>query len=315
MSILNLNTPQGRGPVGKKSMKLWMGVGLLAAVLGFGSTLAANISINNDNQSEFGQGFAQTVYCGSANPTKITVTPISAFVNSTDIPMVPEVPATWTQPVFEGRSFNDVSSSSTSRSYLNSYQSDSDGISSTIRGYWVKSRTSDDYYEGSNTPPTGDYRTFVPQVQSGGKFGFYEYDRWTPGFFSGYQAEVPASSTPAKFELGGIKISRIPSECVGRDFVLSAYGTEADPLELSDVLNVEEIAVHYGNSSNPSSAFSFDRTTAGVTTGATGKVSTSLDVNNAGGSVSILFTPQAGRLDADDVTKIIVETQDNIVGN
>jgi hypothetical protein len=81
MSILNLNTPQGRGPVSKKSAKIWMGVGLLAAVLGFGSTFAANITLNNGTSpTEFGQGVQQTVYCGGTVNT-LTVKPVSRFVN------------------------------------------------------------------------------------------------------------------------------------------------------------------------------------------------------------------------------------------
>jgi hypothetical protein len=82
MSILNLNTPQGRGPVGKKSAKIWMGVGLLAAVLGFGSTFAANITLNsNTSPTEFGQGVQRTVYCGGVSTT-LTVKPTSAFKTS-----------------------------------------------------------------------------------------------------------------------------------------------------------------------------------------------------------------------------------------
>ena len=84
MSILNLNAPQGRGPVGKKSVKIWMGVGLLAAVLGFGSTFAANITLNNGNSpTEFGQGVQRTVYCGGTAST-LTLKPVSTFKSSTN---------------------------------------------------------------------------------------------------------------------------------------------------------------------------------------------------------------------------------------
>ena len=84
MSILNLNTPQGRGPVGKKSVKIWMGVGLLAAVLGFGSTFAANITLNsNTSPTEFGQGVQRTVYCGGSAVT-LTLKPTSSFKTSSN---------------------------------------------------------------------------------------------------------------------------------------------------------------------------------------------------------------------------------------
>ena len=76
MSLLNLNSPAGQSPRGKKSLKMWMGAGLLVAVLGIGSTFAANIQINNNRDSEFGQGLTQTVYCGQEEDESITVTPI-----------------------------------------------------------------------------------------------------------------------------------------------------------------------------------------------------------------------------------------------
>jgi hypothetical protein len=80
MSILNLNVSSGRGPVGSKKSKLWMGVGLLVAVLGFGSTLASSITINGDANTEFGQGVQRTVYCGNSAQT-LKVMPVSLFTN------------------------------------------------------------------------------------------------------------------------------------------------------------------------------------------------------------------------------------------
>ena len=308
MSLLNLNGPAGRSPRGKSSTRAWMGIGLVIAVIGFGSTFAADIQINNDETSEFGQGDTQTVYCGDnpgGEPNIITVTPISTFVNSTATPGSDAVPDTWTAPVWRDRDFKDVSSNQNTKSYLSTYRSDADGLDSQIRGYWVKSRTNDDYYEGNNTPPTGDYRTFVPQVGPfNGRYGFYEYKEWTPGFFSGGSPAVPASNTPDKFEFGGVKISDIPSACDGRDFVISAYGSGAEPLELSDVLNVTEVAVNY-ESGVATPAFSFDRTTPGANSGAAGKVTVSADT----GSIKVLFTSAAVRQLADSVTKVVVETQ------
>ena len=80
MSILNLNGPAGRAPRSKKATKVWLGVGLLVAVLGIGSTFAANISINSGTNTEFGQGVERTVYCGGSNT--ITVAPITTYRNS-----------------------------------------------------------------------------------------------------------------------------------------------------------------------------------------------------------------------------------------
>ena len=80
MSILNLNSPQGRGPRGKKTTKIWMGVGLLVAVLGVGSTFASTITINPAGSTEFGQGVETTVYCGKDAQT-LVVAPVSGYKN------------------------------------------------------------------------------------------------------------------------------------------------------------------------------------------------------------------------------------------
>jgi len=83
MSILNLNTPQGKNPRGKKNTKIWMGVGLLVAVLGVGSTFASTITINPAGNTEFGQGVEKTIYCGGSSGS-LTVTPTSSYKNSSN---------------------------------------------------------------------------------------------------------------------------------------------------------------------------------------------------------------------------------------
>jgi hypothetical protein len=82
MSILNLNGPTGYPSRTKRSAKIWMGIGLVIAVLGVGSTLASTITINKGVNTEFGQGVQRTVYCGG-NQT-INLIPISGFINSQD---------------------------------------------------------------------------------------------------------------------------------------------------------------------------------------------------------------------------------------
>jgi hypothetical protein len=56
-----------------------MGIGLVIAVLGVGSTLASTITINGGTNQEFGQGVQRTVYCGGNK--EITVTPVSSYLN------------------------------------------------------------------------------------------------------------------------------------------------------------------------------------------------------------------------------------------
>ena len=303
MSLLNLNSPAGRGPRGKSSSRAWMGFGLVIAVLGIGSTFAANININNNDTSEFGQGVTQTVFCGDSadDPTDITVTPISAFVNSVETP-------TWRPPVFENKQWREVGAASFAilgvRSFTGSYVNDATGVPETQIGYWVRDRTSTnypDYYTrsvfGGSYPPTGVYDTFVPQEQKDGKYGFYYYETWTPGF--------TAETSLDKFELGGVNISDIPSACDGKDFVISAYGSGAEPLKLSDDLDVTEVAVNY-ELGEATPAFSFDRTTPNANSGADGKVT----VSAANGSIKVLFTTAAVRPLTDSVIKVVVETQE-----
>jgi len=79
MDILNLggiNEPSERPS--KKKLKVIIGIGLLAGVMGMGSTLAASITLNGGTNVEFGQGVQLVTACDSA----ITVTPRSTFVNA-----------------------------------------------------------------------------------------------------------------------------------------------------------------------------------------------------------------------------------------
>ena len=79
MEILNLGgSHDTSGPAPKKKFKVLLGVGLLAAVMGMGSTLAASITLSSGSPVEFGQGVAATTACDST----LTVTPFSTYVNS-----------------------------------------------------------------------------------------------------------------------------------------------------------------------------------------------------------------------------------------
>jgi len=62
-----------------KSVKGLVAVALFGVVAVLGSTLAANITLNNSSSIEFGQGVAVTTACqGNSN---LTLTPISSFAN------------------------------------------------------------------------------------------------------------------------------------------------------------------------------------------------------------------------------------------
>ena len=66
-------------PKRKKSVRVLLGISVLLGVGVFGSTLAANISINSGSAFEFGQGVVQASPCDEDG---IIVTPGSTFANA-----------------------------------------------------------------------------------------------------------------------------------------------------------------------------------------------------------------------------------------
>lgn len=63
----------------KKTLTAAVGVSGIAAITGLGSTFAANISLNNDQSVEFGQGVTQTVACDSDG---FVINPVTRYDNS-----------------------------------------------------------------------------------------------------------------------------------------------------------------------------------------------------------------------------------------
>jgi len=61
-----------------KSLSTILGIGALVGVLALGTTFAANINLNGENNVEFGQGVVTTAACDST----INVAPVSSFVNA-----------------------------------------------------------------------------------------------------------------------------------------------------------------------------------------------------------------------------------------
>ena len=71
---------EGEGSPKKfKKYRGFIGIGVIAAAVGLGSTLAANININA-GPVEFGQGVAQTVSC--SGDESVIVTPATSFTNA-----------------------------------------------------------------------------------------------------------------------------------------------------------------------------------------------------------------------------------------
>ena len=83
MSLLNFEPRRpsraSRATSRKPIFRILLAGAVIAATIGFGSTLAANINISS-GPIEFGQGVAQTVTCGGAD-VNITITPRSTFLN------------------------------------------------------------------------------------------------------------------------------------------------------------------------------------------------------------------------------------------
>jgi hypothetical protein len=71
--------PVDRPAASKLKYKVVVGVGGLAGLFGIGSTLAANISLNNGGAVEFGQGVAQTAACDDDG---FMVTPVTRYDNA-----------------------------------------------------------------------------------------------------------------------------------------------------------------------------------------------------------------------------------------
>ena len=79
MAILAFNTPPSKGPERKK-LKVTLATIAIAISLTLGSTLAASINLNNQENYEFGQGIVLTTTCSDGDT--LTVTPTSNYENS-----------------------------------------------------------------------------------------------------------------------------------------------------------------------------------------------------------------------------------------
>lgn len=324
MSILNLNAPQGRGPIGKKKTKIWMGVGLLVAVLGFGSTFAANITLNSPGgTTEFGQGVTQSVYCGGNK--SVTVTPFSTYQNtvkSADTPAVETVTANIAVLNYYGDNGEvTVANPNSFRVTINTRSSSlvprwgSAVADSSITGFWVTSATSSSN-SAISTPSnsqivagsvSGSQIYFAPETSpNSGKYKRVWSSSWTYVRQIVVQQGSPlisgAITSPASFKVGGVVISDIPVACANVDFVVSSFaetGT-AQTLISGSGVSVKEIAAQWTGSG--SVVVSRDRNSY---------VATSLVTGEQTGSTLkfVLNTGSGAALAASDLYKLVVETQ------
>ena len=77
MGILQFSQDNGPKKSAHAKLKHVFSIGALVSIVALGSTLAANINLNDSAPVEFGQGIAQTTSCDS----EILITPISSFIN------------------------------------------------------------------------------------------------------------------------------------------------------------------------------------------------------------------------------------------
>lgn len=306
MSILNLNAPQGRGPIGKKKTKIWMGVGLLVAVLGIGSTFAANISLNSPGgTTEFGQGVSQTVYCGGSE--SVVITPISTYSNT----VVGSPTGGSAEDSFTGRFGNTYSSSYFEFAQTAVASSTVNGIT----GWWVTNTGTATLASNQALSSVKTYAStyvFTERVyRNGVGWGYYKVNGVSTSkvVITAAVAPTPGATTPASFKVGGVLISNIPTSCTGVDFVVSAYGatgSTATTLISSGATNVKEVAVYYTRI--PGSAVSsIDRTTTAS--------SSLVSASQTSGTIKITFDTASGTpLLATDLYKLVVETQQEAIG-
>lgn len=77
MALLRFDELEPKRAGKAKSLSMILGIGALASSIALGSTLAANISLNDGSSVEFGQGIAQTTSCDD----NVFITPQASFVN------------------------------------------------------------------------------------------------------------------------------------------------------------------------------------------------------------------------------------------
>ena len=298
MSLLNLNSPAGRSPRGRKSSRTWMSFGLVIAVLGIGSTFAASININDGQDAEFGQGRTRTVFCGGDQ--EVTIAPISKYVNRGAISPGSE------EVNFTGR-FGATYIENVSGSYFQRNPPATFTTVNGIDGLWLtqegSSGTIAPNQSLANAETNKETYVFSPKAVRGLNVGVYKVNTFTSSPVVVTAAVLPNPPT-ATFRTAGVLISDIPPECDDVTFVLSFFGETgtAQTMISKDGEEVKEVAYNWYSTVGTGYNVSRDRTTfvgTGLVTAATTLDSLKFIFNSAG----------ATAIEADDLDKIIIETQ------
>lgn len=294
MSLLNLNSPAGRSPRGKKSSRAWMGFGLVIAVLGIGSTFAASININGGQDTEFGQGSTRTVYCGGDQ--EVTIAPISAYANTVNAAPEDSFSTRFGLTYFTGA--NDF----TSESDIKVPYSTVNGLDGWwTRGTNTRTLAADQSLAAAKLEP-GTYAFAERQERDGsGPFGYFKINTRE---FRKVVITPAVEAMPATFKTAGVIISDIPVACEDVVFVLSFFGeTGAAQTMISGQGEVvKEVAYNWYSEIGNAYTVSSSRTSFVPTSLVTAE--TTLD------SLKFIFSSVgATAIEADDLNKIIIETQ------
>ena len=344
MSLLNLNSPAGQSPRGKKGLKMWMGAGLVVAVLGIGSTFAANISINQDETTEFGQGQTRTVYCGAYDEEgqrtdndgeeSITVSPISKFVNGEVRSLTrvtrAAVPAV-AENSFTARFATSVYTSNTSDFIVSAVPT---RVVNNRTGVWLTKKGTD---SNITVASNQDQTTFSTQQRNDYVFsqnfatkrinnvdtrGFYKVNGTVAEkiVISAAIAAVAQATEryeiPGDFYFKGVVISDIPDNCSGKNFIVSGYNEE-DPdaqklIDLSSGTDITEVTALWTRTSSVVPKVSRDRTQFTNLT----DIADYVTASQTSGTLSLIFGNQTTQyLKTDDLYRVVIETQENTLGD
>jgi hypothetical protein len=272
MEILNFSGQEGSGSKKSSKSRAFIGIGLIAAAIGFSSTLAANISINS-GPVEFGQGVAQTVAC--SGDESIIVTPATSFTNA---PSSVEREITF----YGGDTVTVESTENLSVGMLLALQSDVPYVITEINGLVV--RMSQEVVEGgwslpmTFTPSSGTEQTRTPLDVDGDPYaagiGVSSMVLDSTSIEVGMLVSgpgIPANTTvvytgvsfsdsgegiyielskdteyspgevtftnsgKSSFKLSDITVSGIPDTCTNKVFTIKLYDNESsEPLRISD---------------------------------------------------------------------------------
>ncbi len=329
MTLLNLNSPEGRSPRGKKSSRVWMGFGLIIAVLGLGSTFAANINLNQNENTEFGQGVTRTVFCGASNDEEesITVTPLSKFVNESSYQRM-------TAPEVRGQ--NAVSYTFRFATSVNTSNT-SDFITSNQATKVVNGRTGvwlTDTGSSGQIASNQDESTFSSSNRSNYVFsqnattrrinnsdvrGFYKVNNSTsetiviiPAIAS-RSAQYSQETIDSEFYFSGLVISDIPENCEGKDFIVSGYDSTGDAQILIDLGegSINEItALWTGQDNNVEPLVSRSRIRFD-------DIRSNVEATQDNDSLELVFgrTNYTTYLKTEDLYRLVIETQEDTLSN